>query len=215
MFMTNTTHHRSQRGAALPLVLLSILFLTMLGFLAMTTSSIEVRLAANERDYQQAIYTAEAGVAHARAVLQGLLNVCNQSNIAAGGDVNWNFVLQDLAECPALAGQPRPLTIQASLGNFQYQVTMTDNPDDPIDPTLPASDPQQLTSDMDKKIVVTSQATGPGGVRAGIEVVLVAQNSDSEVSGYSGQFGAGAGKSFVGRDARAITNTATSNLGSL
>ncbi len=206
MFMTNTTHHRSQRGAALPLVLLSILFLTMLGFLAMTTSSIEVRLAANERDYQQAIYTAEAGVAHARAVLQGLLNVCNQSNIAAGGDVNWNFVLQDLAECPALAGQPRPLTIQASLGNFQYQVTMTDNPDDPS---------VSVTDDGDQRIVVTSQATGPGGVRAGIEVVLVAQNSDSEVSGYSGQFGAGAGKSFVGRDARAITNTATSNLGSL
>ncbi len=206
MFMTNTTHHRSQRGAALPLVLLSILFLTMLGFLAMTTSSIEVRLAANERDYQQAIYTAEAGVAHARAVLKGLLNVCNQSNIAAGGDVNWNFVLQDLAECPALAGQPRPLTIQAALGNFQYQVTMTDNPDDPS---------ASITDDGDQRIVVTSQASGPGGVRAGIEVVLVAQNSDSEVGGYSGQYGVGAGKSFAGRDARAITNTASTNLGSL
>lgn len=208
MHKTKPEHYRSQRGAALPLVLVSILFLTLLGFLAMTTSSIEVRLAANERDYQQAVYAAEAGVAHTRAVLKDLLNVCNQTNIAAGGDVNWNFVLVDNpADCPALAGQSRPLTIQANLDRFRYMVAMTNNTRD--DPSGSATD------DQDQRLVVTSLATGPLGVRAGVEVILVAENSDSEVSGYSGQYGAGSGKNFSGRDARAITNTASSNLGNL
>jgi Tfp pilus assembly protein PilX len=195
-----------QRGAALPMVLLTILFLTLLGFMALTTSSVEVRLAANERDYQQAVYAAEAGVAHTRAVLKGLLNVCNQSNIASGGTVTWDFVLQDIADCPALAGQARPLSIQSSLGNYQYHVNLANNDDDLSGST---------TVDGDQKIIMTSIATGVNGVRAGIEIVLDTENSASEVSGYSGQFGAGSGKSFTGRDANAITNTTTKNLGNL
>jgi Tfp pilus assembly protein PilX len=195
-----------QRGAALPMVLLTILFLTLLGFMALTTSSVEVRLAANERDYQQAVYAAEAGVAHTRAVLKGLLNVCNQSNIASGGTVTWDFVLQDIADCPALAEQARPLGIQSSLGNYQYQVNLANNDDDLSGST---------TVDGDQKIIMTSIATGVNGVRAGIEIVLDTENSASEVSGYSGQFGAGSGKSFTGRDANAITNTTTKNLGNL
>jgi hypothetical protein len=193
-------------GVALPMVLLTLLFLTLLGFLALTTASVEVRLSANERDYQQAVYAAEAGVAHTRAVLKGLLNVCNQSKIASGGNVDWDFVLQDMAECPALAGQPRPLSIQASLGRYQYTVTTANNADDPSGTT---------TDDEDQKIIVTSIATGPGTVRGGVEMTLDTQNSASDVSGYSGQYGAGAGKSFVGRDADAISDTTSSNLGSL
>lgn len=206
--MTSRFFHKfeQQRGAALPMVLLTILFLTLLGSMALTTSSVEVRLAANERDYQQAVYAAEAGVAHTRAVLKGLLNVCNQSNIASGGDVTWDFVLKDIADCPALAGQARPLSIQSSLGKYQYLVSLANNPDDPSgDPLV----------DGDQKIMMTSIATGVNGLRSGIEIVLDTENSASDVSGYSGQFGAGAGKSFVGRDANAITDMTTTNLGSL
>jgi hypothetical protein len=195
-----------QRGAALPMVLLTILFLTLLGFMALTTSSVEVRLAANERDYQQAVYAAEGGVAHTRAILKGLLNVCNQSKIASGNDVDWDFVLQDIADCPALVGQPRPLTIQSNLGRYQYQVSLSNNNDDPSG---------NQTDDQDQKIIMTSIATGVNGVRAGVEIVLDTENSASDVSGYSGQFGAGAGKSFTGRDANAITDTTTKNLGNL
>lgn len=198
--------HSSQRGAALPLVLLTILFLTLLGFMALSTSSIEVRLAANERDYQQAVYAAEGGIGHTRAVLKGLLNVCNQGNIASGTGVRWTFVLQEDGACPALAGQPRPLSIQASIGNYQYEVNVRNNAEDPSGNPI---------VDDDQKIIVTSIATGPNGVRAGIEMVLDAENSESDVSGYSGQYGAGAGKNFRGRDARAITDTTTTNLGSL
>lgn len=188
------------------MVLMALLFLTLLGSIALNTASVEVRLAANERDYQQSVYIAEAGIAHTRAVLKGLLNVCNQSKIASGNAVDWDFVLQDISDCPALSGQPRPLSIQANLGDYQYKVTILNNSDDP------SNDPND---DEDQQIVVTSLATGPNNVRAGIEMVLDTENTQSEVSGYSGQFGAGAGKSFVGRDAGAITDTTTTNLGNL
>ena len=58
-------------------------------------------------------------------------------------------------------------------------------------------------------------ATGPNGIRAGIEILINAENSTSEVSGYSGQFGAGSGKNFTGRDSKAITDMTTKNLGNL
>jgi len=204
----NSCHKRSrQRGAALPVVLLTILFLTLLGYMALTTASIEVRLAANERDYQQAVYAAEGGIAHTRALLKSLLNTCNHANIASGSDVDWDFVLLDTAECSPLIGQPRPLSIQAALGYFQYQVTIRNNPDDPsLDPL----------DDQDQKIILTSIATSTQGGRVGIEITLDAENSDlNATSGYSGQFGAGAGKSFVSRDTRAITDMTTTNLGRL
>jgi hypothetical protein len=196
----------SQRGAALPMVLLTILFLTLLGFMAMTTASVEVRLSANERDYQQAIYTAEAGLEHTRAVLKSLLNICNQTNIASGGNVDWDFALQNPLVCAPVAGQSGPLSIQADFGKYQYTVEIANNSDDP------SGDAQD---DDDQKIVVTSIGIGPNGVRAGVEIVLDAENSSSDVSGYSGQLGAGSGKNFVGRDAEAISDTTTQNLGNL
>ena len=208
--MTESLYHKQpqQRGAVLPVVLLTILFLTLLGFMALNTASVEVRLAANERDYQQAVYAAEGGIAHTRALLKGLLNACNQSNIASGSDVDWDFVLMDTAgECSPLTGQPRPLSIQAELGLYQYQITIRNNSDDPsLDPL----------DDQDQKIILTSIATSNHGVRVGIEMTLDAENSDSsDDSGYSGQFGAGGGKSFVGRDTRAITDMSTTELGRL
>lgn len=113
-----------QRGAALPLVLLAILFMTLLGFLAMSTSSVEVRLSANERDYQQAVYAADAGIAHMRAILKDLLNVCNQHQQSSK---DWDFALDATGICPPLIGQPSPFSIQGSLANFQYNVVILNN----------------------------------------------------------------------------------------
>jgi hypothetical protein len=47
-------------------------------------------------------------------------------------------------------------------------------------------------------------------------MVLDTENSASDISGGNPfQLGGGPGKSFVGRDANAITDTTTTNLGSL
>jgi hypothetical protein len=200
MLFTMKTYN-SQRGAALPLVLLALLFLTLLGFMAMSTSSVEVRLSANERDYQQAVYTADAGISHMRAVLKDLLNVCNQHQ---QNDRDWDFVLRDLgANCPPLPG-PFPYSIQGNLGSFQYTVDVSDN-DDGQDEDPPIANE---LSDVDGVIILTSWATGPNNVRAGIEMLLKAEDDDNNVSGYI-QKGGDSGKKGVGRDLKAVDLSGT------
>ena len=168
------------------MVLLVLLFLTLLGSMAMNTSSVEIRLAASERNYQQAVYAAEAGVAHMRAILENVLNECNQTNLALNQPVDWDFALDESVACPPLAGQ-RPLAIvDAVLGLYSYNVTL------------------EATGD-DRQIIVRSIATNPSGGRAEIEMLLAAKASANQVSDYSGQYGAGAGKNFVGRDRNAVS----------
>lgn len=184
----------SQRGAALPFVLLVLLFLTLLALMAMTTSSIEVRLAANERDYQQAVYTADAGVGHMRAILKDLVNVCNQHQ---QNDKDWDFVLRDLGgQCLAVAG---PYTISGGLGLYQYDVDIRNNVDDTSG---------NATNDEDGIIILTSRATGPNNVRAGIEMVLRIEDDDNKVSDYIQYRGVGSGKTGVGRDLNAVADPA-------
>jgi hypothetical protein len=181
-----------QRGAALPLVLIAILFLTLLGFLAMSTSSIEVRLSANERDYQQAVYAADAGIAHMRAILKGLLNVCNQHQ---QNDKDWDFVLRDIgAQCSAVTG---PYSIQGNLNGYQYTVVIENNADDTAG---------SANNDEDQRIVLTSTVIGPNNVRAGIEMVLLAEDDDNKVSDYIQYRGVGSGKTGVGRDLNAVAD---------
>lgn len=177
--------HRSQRGAALPMVLLVVLFLTLLGTVALNTSSVEVRLAANERNYQQAVYAAEAGVAHMRAVLESVLNECNQSNFALNQPVDWAFALDEAVTCPPLAGQRPVQIINSQLGVYTYNVTL------------------EATGD-DQQLIVRSVASSPDGGRAEVEMLLAADESTNQVSDYSGQYGGGSGKNFVGKDRNAV-----------
>ncbi len=93
---------RSQRGASLPLVLIAILFLTLLGSMALMTSTVEIRLAGAERNYQQAIYVAEAGIDHFVVLLRT--------------DPNWKSRVNAPAADPMLGG------INADLNGFDYHV---------------------------------------------------------------------------------------------
>ncbi|MCK4507351.1 MAG: pilus assembly PilX N-terminal domain-containing protein [Desulfuromonadales bacterium] len=186
------TANNHQRGAALPLVLISILFLTLLGFMAMSTSSIEVRLSANERDYQQAVYAADAGIAHMRAILKDLLNVCNQHQ---QNDKDWDFVLRDIGvQCQPVTG---PYSIQGNLNGFQYTVVIENNAEDTTG---------SATNDDDQIIILTSTVIGPSNVRAGVEMVLKAEDDDNNVSGYIQYRGVGSGKTGVGRDLNAVAD---------
>jgi hypothetical protein len=98
----------SQRGATLPLVLFAILFLTLLGSMALMTSTVEIRLAASERNYQQAIYVAEAGIDHFAALLKNDPNWISRVNASASVD-------------PMLGG------ITAELNGYQYHAYAFDD----------------------------------------------------------------------------------------
>jgi Tfp pilus assembly protein PilX len=190
----------TQRGAALPLVLLVLLFVTLLGTMALNTSSIEVRLAGNERNYQQAVYVAEAGVNHMRARLKQRLI---DENLPA----NWSFALTGDEACNPPIGPGTPVRgINSNLGSFSYEVCIYDNiPAN--DGLCPQDDPTAYAPsavDADNNIYVCSQAVGPQGTRASIEVILEPGGIIAVKNDSAAQAGGGMYKTFEGRDRDAI-----------
>lgn len=194
---------RGQRGAALMTVLVVLFILTVLGMLALSTAGVDVRLAANERDYQQALYAAEGGIAHMRAILQSKLVSANQARLSAGQLPVWSFALvgpEGIA--PAGGGG-----FTANLAGYQYRVYVYDSGD------TDGNDADG--NDADGLIMVRSDVTGPGGTRASVEMMLSATGTAESLTGYGGQAGGGQGKSHTGDDTSAITDTTVNNLGNL
>lgn len=184
----------------MPATLAILFILTALGMLALSTSGVEVRLAANERDYQRALYAAEGGIAHMRAVLQAKLPLANQARLSAGQPPVWSFALTGPE-----AGTPASGGFNAVLARFQYHVYVYDNDDG--DGTT--------TADADGLVMVRADATGPTGTRASVEMMMSAAGTADNLTGYGGQAGGGQGKGSAGNDTSAITDTTTGNLGAL
>jgi Tfp pilus assembly protein PilX len=71
------TDLQSQRGAALVMAIMILLILTVLGIYAVTTSTLETKIAGNERFLKDAFYAADGGIDYGRTVVALSLN--NQS----------------------------------------------------------------------------------------------------------------------------------------
>jgi len=68
---------QSQQGAALVMAIMILLILTVLGIYAVTTSTLETKIAGNERVLKDAFYAADGGIDYGRHVIALVLN--NQS----------------------------------------------------------------------------------------------------------------------------------------
>ena len=68
---------QSQQGAALIIAIMILLILTVLGIYAITTSTLETKIAGNERVLKDAFYAADGGIDYGRHVILLVLN--NQS----------------------------------------------------------------------------------------------------------------------------------------
>lgn len=226
--------HNAQRGAALPLALMAVLFMTLLGFMAMTTASVEVRLSGNERDYQQAVYTAEAAVAHMRARLK-------QRLIDEGRLKDWTFILRGAEACnpTSAADNAFPLGIRSSLGGFDYDVCVYDDLDENlsacstrmIELTNPAdvrafkestiehahlgvNSDGESTYDPNKRIFICAAAMSRAtGTRTAIEVLVEPGGLLLAATADTAQAGGGAYKTFSGNDQDAIDPTTLKVIG--
>lgn len=185
---------RNERGSVLLLSLFILMILTVLGIAASNTSTLEIRMAANERDYQRAVYAAESGIAHMRARLQNQLVSGNQAKIASNTPIDWDF---------ALTG-PEATGFNNSIGMLNYFVRVYNN-----------NDGGSATDDTDQNVYVRSDGSGPNNSRASVEVMLNAGVVSEGLTGYTAQAGAGAGKNYNSNDVDAITDTTTNNLGNL
>ena len=76
---------QSQRGAALVIAVLILLILTVVGIYAVTTSTLETKIAGTERVLQEAFHAADGGIDYGRRVINLVL-----TNQTLPGDANPN-----------------------------------------------------------------------------------------------------------------------------
>lgn len=181
-----------ERGSVLLLCIFMLVILTVIGFALSRTATQEIRLSANERDYQRALYAAESGVAHMRAQLESGLLAGNQVNIAVGDDSDWDFALNPI------------LSFTAGLDSYTYTVTVINN-DDGGSPT----------NDIDGLILIRSVGTGPNNSTATVEVLVQAELStdNKNTNDYNSQAGGGSGKSHTANDSGAVSDTPIVKVG--
>jgi len=96
-----------QKGVSLVIALMILLVLTLIGISAISTTTFETNIAGNERLYNRAFYTSDAGVDYFVSMGTSYLLLPNSSGIVdsrmdgipLGGDyflVNWERIVSDL-----------------------------------------------------------------------------------------------------------------------
>ncbi|BCR03312.1 hypothetical protein DESUT3_03810 [Desulfuromonas versatilis] len=190
----------NERGAMLVIAVLVLALLTVIGMVATTTSTIELQIAANERNHQKAVYAAESGISHMVALLQSRLVEGNQANIASGNPPNWNFAI-DGSHPDLASGFSRQLD-----GHFSYFTQIRDNDDE---------SPNNPVADTDRLIFIQADGFGPEGATARVEVLVEAGLTGGSLSGYSAQAGGGSGKNSDANDTEAIQDTSSRDLGDI
>jgi hypothetical protein len=174
----------SERGAALIFALFGLATLTVLG-LGLTSMGITAtKMTSNERDTQQAIALADAGLAHARKLITFQeWDVTNMTPFLVGGDgaaCNGD----ELAQAPILpapAGYPTLFIGSAAAGGQpfgagSYRVYVCDDHLTDVDPETNVLDVNP-NADVNKRILVRSVGTTANGATASVEQVFGANSA--------------------------------------
>lgn len=199
----------NEEGSLIVIVLMILVLVTILGVSATTVSRTEVQISTNELISQRMFFTADAGIEHVRKQLQIPLATANAGTT---GGVNLTFAL--LGRDESLGGDD-----DATAFNYNGAARWIDNADFDGDGMRysvrvwnNSSDPSgSPVSDTDSLVFARSVATGPRGGASSIEVYLLGRikpGTARAITGYSGQEGAGSGKSYVSADANAMSTSA-------
>jgi hypothetical protein len=174
----------SERGAALIFALLGLCTLTILGLGLTGLGMMANRMTSNERDTQQALALADAGLSHARKLIT--FNEWDWANLTpflTGGD-GMGCTGDELSQVPVPpagtapipAGYPTLFITAAAaggevIGTGSYRVFVCD--DDVTDGINPATGAVDVDPDWDnnRRILVRSVGTTPNGATATVEHV--------------------------------------------
>ena len=134
----------AQRGAALAISLIFLLVLTLVGVTAMSTTTMQERMAGNLRDTGMAFQAAESALAEAEAVIDGLAVAPNPAGCTSACEV-WpetavDSAAQDAAWWTAngeLLGDDGTQELAGLDEDPRYTIREYDVLPDQIDPSLP------------------------------------------------------------------------------
>jgi hypothetical protein len=213
MQKTNQIIH-NQNGSVVIVALAMLVILTIIGFSASNTATIEMHLSTNTLLYERAFYAAESGMEHAVGLLTIPFVQQNTASLASGAAADWDFALVGATDSFPVdgGGNPAPdgvgdfaggvVWIASELDGISYTVTLWNN-----------SDGGSPTDDSDGLIFARSIALGPRGTVCRIETMLNGNATGQAITGYTAQEGAGSGKSYTSNDSEAMTDF-TDQLGS-
>ncbi len=134
----------TQRGAALAISLIFLLVLTLIGVTAMSTTTLQERMAGNLRDTGLAFQAAESAVAEAEATVAALTVTPNPTGCTSACDI-WPVTAVDSAEQDAgwwatngeLLGTDGTQELAGINEDPRYTIREYDIVQDQIDPALP------------------------------------------------------------------------------
>ena len=204
-----------EKGSILIIVIMALALLTVIAFTATRTSIVEVQISTNELLHQKYFYAAEAGIDHVIKLLEKPFVENNASKVVTGSTANWNFAFlgadqragssDDVDGMENDQGDPQYSARwieQAELDGVFYQVVLWNNDESAATGNGAGGD---FDTDGDGLVWVRSRAWHPRGGQAVIDVLLHGETSGKNVTGYTAQAGAGAGKNYNANDVRPIT----------
>jgi hypothetical protein len=198
----------NEQGSVLLLAILILFAVTMLGIFSTSTSTVELKVSANNAFRKKAFYAAEAGLARLRYDLSTRFDKDDPFYTFAldgsqtGVDSDGSDLDIDAAglndEDPARPDFENGAVWynEVSLGDARYTVTVYDDweADDACPEVVAAGSSKNGEIDCNNRIYARSVGEAPGGGRAIIEALLGADIDEQIISGYTAQTGAGAVK---------------------
>lgn len=184
----------NDRGIALVVAMIVLMILTVIGVAATKTAIYDNMTANAEKKKRAAFYAAEAGIEHARVVLNSTqyLQTIPASDTGLP-QTKWSNTL--LANASSTKPEVALLQNQKVGQNYVYNVFVSNNVD---------SDQGYETMDRDGLIFVRSTSQGapgtpPGSGTASVEILLGSTIADSGISqGKTAQTGFGSDKAYRG-----------------
>lgn len=169
-----------RRGLALPSALLGLALISVLAIGIHTMNNLQNTTIKNRESSVRALLIAEAGAAHAAAVIRDTLRMYDYSRLLAGND-NLPLTADDgvLAGYGMSSDLAIPKAGKAAFGGV-YTVQIVDDPADPI---------LSLFTDGNGRVVMRCTGVTPDSARASIDVIIgsmlvpgIATDGDLEIS---------------------------------
>jgi len=201
-----------EQGSALIVTIMVLALLSIVAFSSVRSSTTEVQIAGNELQHQKYFYTAEAGIDHAVKLLEEHFRTANATAVRLGAKANWNFAFsgndqkqntsddavdRDGDDLGSYA-EAAVWIDNARIDGISYRITLWNNDDSALGGTF--------NDDRDGMVWIRSDATGPKGGGASIQMLLQGKSGGQVFSDYTAQAGAGAGKNYTGNDLNPIVD---------
>jgi hypothetical protein len=186
--------------------------LSIVAFSSVRSSTTEVQIAGNELHHQKYFFTAEAGIDHAVKLLEEHFRTANALAVRIGQRPNWNFAFLGSDQKKGTAddavdrdgdgfgsyAEAAAWIENVKIDGISYHITLWNNDDSALGGAF--------DDDRDGLIWIRSDATGPKGGGAGIQVLMQGESDGQVTRDYTAQAGAGAGKNNVGSDLNPIVD---------